>query len=122
MKYFSNKYLIPVVAVMGIIIVAESSYLYYKVSVITNQQSGDEIVSEIGKLIELPKEENPTIATITDITKLKDQAFFQNAKNGDKVLIYANFGKAILYSPNLRKIIEVAPINIGTTSARITKP
>src|SRR5258708_37778026 len=81
------------------------------------QEEVKRLVTEVGKLIELPTED-PTVATITDISKLKDQPFFQRAKNGDKVLIYTNAKKAILYDPRAHKVIDVAPVNIGTSSAQ----
>ena len=71
------------------------------------------IISEVGKIIELPKDEIPTLATVTEADKVKEQPFFQNAENGDKVLIYANARKAYLYRPSAKKIIEVGVINIG---------
>lgn len=77
------------------------------------------MVTKVGKLIELPSDEQPSIATIADITKLKDQPFFSRAKNGDKVLIYTNAKKAILFDPVANKIIDVAPVTIGTTSATV---
>jgi hypothetical protein len=70
------------------------------------------LVSKVGKLIVLPEEE-PTVATVTDPSKLAGQAFFATAKTGDKVLIYANAKKAVLYRPEEGKIVEVAPINLG---------
>lgn len=76
-----------------------------------------ELVSKVGALIELPEGDEPTIATVTDPQKLTDQAFFATAKTGDKVLIYANAKKAILYRPSENKIIEVAPVNIGGATA-----
>lgn len=85
------------------------------------QNEVNQIVAEVSKLMELPKDEQPTLATVSDISKLKDQPFFQKARNGDKVLIYTNAKKAILFDPNAKKIIDVAPINIGSNSAQVTK-
>lgn len=81
-------------------------------------QSASELqdtIKAVGKLIVLPTNETPTLATVTDPDKLKDQAFFANAKKGDKVLIYTTSHKAILYDPTQNKIVEVAPINLGNT-------
>jgi hypothetical protein len=83
------------------------------------QEETKKLLAEISKLIDLPSGEEPTVATVTDIEKLKDQPFFAKAKNGDKVIIYTNAKKAILYDPTAKKIIDVAPVNIGTGSAQI---
>lgn len=80
------------------------------------------LVEEIGKIMVLPSDEEPTVATVSDLEPLKDQPFFANAKIGDKVLIYTNARKAILYNPKMRKIVEVAPINIGDQSPADTAP
>lgn len=77
------------------------------------QEETNRLVEEVGKLIELPSEETPTVATVVDVEKLKEQPFFAKAKNQDRVLIYTESRKAILYRPETKKIIEVAPINIG---------
>ena len=77
------------------------------------QAEVDRLVSEVGSLIALPSDEKPTVATITDIEKLKDQQFFKNAKNEDKVLIYTNAKKAILYRASEKRIIEVGAVNIN---------
>lgn len=76
--------------------------------------SNKNLVEKIGTLIQLPSDENPTIATITDKTKLTNQPFFTPAENGDIVLIYTNTKKAYLYRPGTNKIIDVAPINSPT--------
>ncbi len=74
------------------------------------------LVARVGRLIVLPEGEMPTVATVNDPEKLKDQPFFANAKAGFKVLIYTNAKKAILYDPVGDKIVEVAPVNIGAST------
>lgn len=84
-----------------------------KAAVIENQA----LIEKVGTLILLPTEE-PRIATVSDKTQLAGQSFFVNAENGDKVLIYSQAKKAILYRPSVNKIIEVTSVNIETS----TKP
>ncbi len=76
------------------------------------QDESIRLKDEVAQLIELPNE-TPTIATVVDVEKLKSQAFFANAHNGDRVLFFAQAKKAILYRPGTKKIVEVAPINLG---------
>jgi len=109
------------------------SYYYYSQykktqALLTNPSAtanaeAKQLVNEVGKLMVLPTVEQPTVATVSDITKLADQPFFANAKNGDKVLIYTQSKKAILYRESINKIIEVAPVNLGAgTSAPTAAP
>ena len=77
----------------------------------TKEKSAEEIVASVGKLLDVPSGETPTIAMVKDLSKLKDQPFFAKAKIGDYVLIYSINSKAILYDPIANKVIEVAPLN-----------
>jgi 3-phosphoglycerate kinase len=72
-----------------------------------------QLVDKVSKLIILPKDELPTVAIVSDPEKLKNQAFFAKAKNGDRVLIYTASKRAYLYDPVANKILEVAPIDFG---------
>lgn len=82
-----------------------------------SQQEIDMLIADIKKLIVLP-DEQPTVATVSDINKLRDQPFFASAQNGDKVLIFTNAKKAILYRPGSRLIIDVAPVTIGAEATQ----
>ena len=77
------------------------------------QKMTDQYVKTLGKLMELPADETPTVATISDKSKLVGQSFFASAENGDILFAYTNAMKAILYRPNTNKIINVAPISIN---------
>lgn len=81
------------------------------------QQETAALVASVSQLMVLPEGETPTIATVADTEKLKDQPFFANAQVGDKVLLFTTSKRAILYRPSANKIIEVAPINLGQAAA-----
>lgn len=83
------------------------------------KKEAESLVSQVRALIAVPSDEMPTIATVSDPEKLKANVFFANAVAGDKVLIYTQAKKAILYRPGEKKIIEVAPLSIGTSSAQL---
>lgn len=80
---------------------------------IETQTEAQQLVSRISQFLILPADEEPTIATVSNLEVLKDQPFFAKAKIGDKVLIYAKARKAILYDSIADKIVEIAPINLG---------
>ncbi len=73
------------------------------------------VTEKVSALMDLPQDETPTVATVLDVEKLKDQPFFKNAQNGDKILVYTKAMKAILYRPEVNKIIEVMPLVIDDT-------
>ena len=114
------KVVVPVIAVVAII---AAGYLYSQVRVLKQnpqavaQKEVADLVAKVGRLVVLPEGESPTVATVSDPEALKDQAFFAKAVQGDKVLIYAQAKKAVLYSVSLKKVIDVAPLNIGNTKA-----
>lgn len=116
---FIQKNVTAVLLVVALASAGSGYYFYHQYQVLKqNPQAVTEkenaaLVAKLGLLIVLPKDEQPTIATVADPSKLKDQSFFANAKTGDKVFIYTNAKKAILYDEVANKIIEVAPINIG---------
>lgn len=105
-----------VLLVVLLIAIALGGYFYYKlhkleiVSNNVNQESQD-LLAKVAKLYLIPIGEEPVVATVSDPTKLKDQAFFSSSQKDDKVLIFKQAGKAVLYRPSINKIIEIAPIN-----------
>lgn len=75
------------------------------------KQEVNKLLERVGKLIVLPAEEEPTVATIADVEALKkEQSFYIDAKNGDKVLIYMQAKKAIIYDEERNILVNVGPI------------
>jgi hypothetical protein len=80
----------------------------------SNLLGDDEIVfNEVSKIIMLPPDETPVVRTVTNAKLLSSQSFFKDAQNGDKVLIYQESQKAILYRPSEGKLVNVASVNLG---------
>ncbi len=87
-----------------------------------NGGSGSEVqslVNQIGRYLVLP-DEAPTLATVNDVSKLKNQEFFKNAQNGDKVLIFSKAGRALLYRVSTKKIIEYSKVDLSSSGTGST--
>lgn len=123
--FFTDNLVTKILALLLVIAVGVGIYFYQKATADPQKEAQQELqstITAIGKLMVLPVGETPTMATVSDPEKLKDQPFFAHAQKGDKVLIYSTSQKAILYSPSLNKIIEVAPVNTGSTSGSANAP
>lgn len=107
--------IIRILFIVALLISLSFNFYLYKKNNNRPFSAGDvkNTVEWVGKLILLPTDETPTIATVSDPEKLKDQSFFSRAQYGDKVLIYTKSAKAILWRPETGQIIEVSTININ---------
>jgi uncharacterized protein YpmB len=133
MKKEKIKILLIIIMVLLLVgSVGATAYFYKKYTDAKknpNKASNDEVsalVSKVSKNMNLPSDETPTVATVSDVEKLKDQAFFKNVQNGDKLLIYINAKKAIVYRPSSQKIVEFGLVvndgaSANTTSAAKTE-
>lgn len=118
-KFGRSKVTIWTLLVIGLFVVGRYGYSRYERSRdprVKTEEEIQQIVSKVGELMLLPADEDPTIATVSDLEKLKGQEFFAHAEVGDKVLLYTKARKAILYSPGKNKIVEVAPINLPVST------
>lgn len=71
------------------------------------------IIQQVSRLILLPSEQEPVIATIQNAEVLaSQQAFYQSAVDGDKLLVYPQ--KALIYRPTENKLINVGPVYFNT--------
>ncbi len=121
-KIINFKTIIVLLAICGL--VATTTYFYSEyqenkqdknISANAKEEkieSIESIVSNISQYMNLPTDEEPMVATITDEAKLQDQKFFKKAKNGDKILMYPKASKAILYRPSTQRVIEFSALMI----------
>lgn len=124
--FFGSLFLF-ILAVAGVV---SSIYFYNKYkttekrvreAAVVSQEDVQALVARVGKLIKLPEGELPTVATVTDLDKLKSQSFFAKAKIGDRVLLYTEAKKAFLYDPVENVIVEVGPLIIPTATPALTQ-
>lgn len=119
-----KKYILILVIVVVVLAIAGTGgyfFLQYQKTQQLLRNSGQtsaseipQLVAKVGKHYDLPVNEQPTLATVSDITKLAGQPFFTKAHNDDKVLIYSKAGLAILYRVSTDKIINVGPLATQT--------
>jgi len=100
-----------------VLVIALMSLLIIGFLLIQKRNNRADIVAEnvkalISKHMLLPTDEEPAYATITDKEKL-DTPFLKQAENGDKLLIYQNNQKVIIYRPSIDRIIDVGPVTIA---------
>jgi hypothetical protein len=114
-----TKIVLGVVVIALVVSIITNVSLANQISTLKDPQGAAQnqirkVVADVGKLIVLPADETPTIATVSDLAPLKSQPFFNNAAVGDQVLIYTNARKVILWRPAENKIIEVAPLTVNS--------
>jgi hypothetical protein len=128
----SRKYKLPLLLILSVVLVLvtglvwslkDRSHLKKEVNKLSNQSqvsSTDEakkLSTEVNQLVVLPTDETPSIATVADATKLKQQSSgFENAQTGDKLLIYAKARQIIVYRPSVKKVVNIVQITIGQTA------
>lgn len=115
--------------VFGILVV--TGVTYYKYPQIFTLRTPEEqakiaagvLVKEVGKIMILPTNEDPTILEITDPQSLiSQQPFFTGAIAGDKLLVYKQSARAIVYSPSRHLIVNVGPVTSEQTAATTQQP
>ncbi len=67
--------------------------------------TNDKIVVQVNKELSISGDGNPAVLSVIDKEKV-EQPFLEQAKNGDKVLLYYKAGKAVLYRPSEQRIVH----------------
>ena len=119
-RKFKINFFVLTLVVLALAGIGASGFFFYKYqgankllknTTGVSAEESKNITDKVSKFYNLPQDETPNVATVLDVSKLTDQPFFKDAKNDDKVLIYAKAGIAILYRPSENKIINVSPVS-----------
>jgi hypothetical protein len=82
-----------------------------------NREMAKQIVDEVRKVMDIPTDTEPTVATIVDVAKLRQQnPFYNKAENGDYLIVTPS--RAILYSAKNKKILDVVPVQLEQAAAQ----
>jgi hypothetical protein len=105
-----------IIIVLVFVFLEISGFYYDKFQKIKNnpdlarQEEINILVNKIGKIMKLPADEEPTLITVTNGSALENQRFFKNVQNGDKIILYQEAQKGILFRPSQGKIIETVSL------------
>lgn len=104
--------LLIIVCVVGLFMFIQSKKIG-KNSSAQNEKRVREVVEKVEKIIDLPKDELPSLAVVEDTDLLSDQPFFADAQEGDIVLLYGRAQKVYIYNPKENLIVNVSGLNMG---------
>lgn len=110
--------IVGVVVVAALATAAVFAKKYYDLQAATPTAASEAARSEalakkVGRLIMLPEGETPVIGEISDVEKLKDQAFFDKAQKGDQLLIYQQAQRAYIYREKDNILVNAGDVNTG---------
>jgi hypothetical protein len=76
------------------------------------------IRDKVNRLVLLPRDEEPAIATVTEKMRISDK-FLEQAQDGDKLLLYYQSLKAYLYRPSAHKLVDIGPITVDPSAKEV---
>jgi hypothetical protein len=121
-----SKVFLVIAAIIFAAVVAAAVYFFLQYNTLKANpdtvavEKTERLTKEVSAIYS-PPDETPTIAEISDKEKLKDQQFFDNAENGDYLLIYPNAKQALIYRESAKKLVNVGPISIADENAGAKK-
>ena len=115
-RLLRSKRLLPVALLCVVVFAASSLWLIIHARSIFDPglSALQEVEKDVGRHYLLPTNEQPALITVEDETKVTSP-FLKQAKNGDKLLVYAKAKIVIIYRPSIDRIVAVGPVFIDTS-------
>jgi hypothetical protein len=130
-KQQTTPYRVYLLALVGLVVLGGAGYLgwmkynqvYNSPEAVTAAQIAEAeeekkvILDDISKLMLLP-EGDPVLFKVSNRDQMRaQQAFFKDTENDDVLLVFQQSGKAIIYRPSSKTIINVGPVNFDNSAA-----
>ena len=85
-------------------------------------KTDEDVIKRVGQHIVLP-DETPSVTTVENAGALSSQPFFASVKDGDKILIFQQAARIIIYRPSKNILVNVGPIvDDNATTPSTTTP
>lgn len=68
-----------------------------------------QLIADVAKRAIVPADEVPSITTVVDETQV-NQEFLRGTRKGDKVLLYFQAGRAVVYRPSSGQVVNMGPL------------
>lgn len=114
---FSRKKKILVIGI--VVLLAAGSIIWWMYGRNQDLNDVDVVKAKVARHYALPTNEMPALATVTDSAKVQAN-FSVKLQNDDKVLIYENNKKAIVYRPSLDRVVDVEPVTVSNPTSGST--
>lgn len=115
-----SKYVIGAIILVALVYVGNK--YWGSMSAKDIEKQNQTLISEISKIMILPAEQNPLFYEITDPSALVAvQPFFTGSEKGDKLVVFPQSGKALIYSTTRHVIVNAGPIQFDSQTQAQTK-
>lgn len=79
----------------------------------SRQEISEEVLQKVRTHFYISENQQPTVATITDVERLKQVSdFYSRAQNNDYLIIISDPPRAILYNPDENVILDIVPVTL----------
>lgn len=107
---FSKRSLISIIVVLLIALAITGGVFTFKYfTEKPGRTDAASLAGQIGKSVQLPNEQ-PTLFTIADKSKISNKALGQRVDNGDELLFFKSARKVVIYRPSTKKVIDMLTI------------
>lgn len=102
---------------IGVLVILASIGSYFSYKYFTEKGSridAQSLAKQLGKTVDLPNEQ-PTIFTIADKSKLSSKALTSRVSDGDTLLFFKSANRVVIYRPSTKKIVDMLTIESTKT-------